>query len=82
MQKFISIPNTPDAPEVIKQMRIAAKRVGVIVAVRGRCKQRKAVFAVTGRYYSTHSANTNDIYLGQPEAKYCHSWAIYLRNKF
>ena len=78
---FVKVQNDANAIATIKQMRAVAKTVGMRVDVRGRCKQRKAVFAITGRYYSTRSANVNDIYLGSAEAPFCHEWAIYIRNK-
>lgn len=75
--RLMKIANSPDAPAKIKEIRKIAKRLGFEIVVRGRCKDRRAAFAKTGRHYSSMSANLNDIYLGSPEAQYADSWVLY-----
>ena len=78
---LITIPNDMNAPAAIKQIREAAKSVNAVIKVRGRCKKRRAVFALSGRTYTTYTANNNDIHPNTPEAPFCYAWALYMFKK-
>jgi hypothetical protein len=70
--------NTPLGLLEIKEARAHFRALGFYLTCRGR-GSRKEIFAKTGRRLSKISPNQNDIYLGQPEAKYVTFWAVYLR---
>ena len=75
--RMMTIANCPDINEKIKEIRKIAKESGFRIIVRGRCKDRKAAFAKTGRQYSPTCANGNDIYLRSKEAPYADAWVLY-----
>jgi ribosomal protein L17 len=69
--------NIEETRTIAKEMRRVARNLGCTLAFRGRCSDRKAAFAKTGRQYVSGIANRNDISLRNPEAQYCDSFSVY-----
>jgi hypothetical protein len=75
---IIRVKNTLAGRKLIETWRKSLKGTGVQVRARGRDNDRKALFAKTGRYYCSYSANGNDISFNSPEGHLCREFMVYV----
>ena len=82
--KIASVENTDKGLAEITRLKADAKRnsqygpMKYRIRVYGRCHDKVAAFAATGRTHRAGS-NSNSIYsLKSKEAKFCYAWAVYL----
>ena len=77
---LISNASLPIAQVTVKILREEAKSAGATIRVYGRFKSRKETFKKTGRKWSAHRRNQNDVYtLTSAQATYAYGWAIYMK---
>jgi hypothetical protein len=84
--KIATIENTPAGLAEIARLKDESKRNSKYgpmkygIRIYGRCHDKVAAFAATGRPHRPGS-NSNSIYsLKSPEAKFCYAWAVYLES--